>query len=96
MPSPATAPTTQLAEWTSADGMVPKVPPSVRDARVAKYRGQKFGDTALAILGVFEDKAILKPTQRKMDGASPHDPHGPTAAANVMTELTLKDDLSKS
>ena len=67
MPSPATAPAAQLVEWTSADGKVSKVPPSVRGALVAKYRGQKFGDTALAILGFFDEKAFLKPTQRKMD-----------------------------
>ena len=96
MSSPATAPATQLVEWTSADGKVSKVPPSVRYALDAKYRGQKFGDTALAILGFFDEKAILKPTQRKVDDGSPHDPHELTAAANVVTVLTLKDDPSKS
>ena len=87
---------TQLVEWTSADGNVSKVPPSVRHALDAKYRGQKFGATAMATLGFFDEKAILKPTQRKMDDGSPHDPHELTAAANVMTVLTLKDDPSKS
>ena len=76
IPSPATAPATQLVEWTSADGKVPKVvPPGVRYALDAKYRGQKFGDTALAIFGFFDEKAILEPMQHKMDGGSPHDPH---------------------
>ena len=72
------------------------MPPGVRYALDAKYRGQKFGDTALAILGFFDEKAILKPTQRKVDDGSPHDPHELTAAANVVTVLTLKDDPSKS
>ena len=78
MPSPATAPATQLAEWRSADGKVPKVPPGVRYALDTKCRGQKPGDAALAILGFFDEKAILlKPTQRKMDGGSPHPPDSP-------------------
>ena len=86
---------TTLVEWESADGAKIKVPPGVRAALQTKYRGQDLGPKALAILGFFNEKPVLKATQRKVDDSSPHDPLALTSAANVSTELSLKADPSK-
>ena len=78
------------------DGKKIKVPPGVRAALQTKYRGQDLGPKALAILGFFNEKPVLKATQRKVDDSSPHDPLALTsAAANVSTELSLKADPPK-
>ena len=77
------------------DGKKIKVPPGVRAALQTKYRGQDLGPKALAILGFFNEKPVLKATQRKVDDSSPHDPLALTSAANVSTELSLKADPSK-
>ena len=65
---------TTLVEWESADGKKIKVPPGVRAALQTKYRGQDLGPKALAILDFFNEKPVLKATQRKVDDSSSHDP----------------------
>jgi hypothetical protein len=87
---------TQVVEWEDATGKKVKVPPNVRDALIAKFRGQpNLGPKAERILAFFVDKPLLKATQRKLTDTSPHDPLQLTAKENVCTELSLKADPTK-
>ena len=48
---------TQVVEWEDATGRKVKVPPNVRDALIAKFRGQpNLGPKAQRILAFFVDK----------------------------------------
>jgi hypothetical protein len=65
---------TQVVEWEDATGKKAKAPPNVRDALIAKFRGQpNLGPKAERILAFFVDKPLLKATQRKLTDTSPHD-----------------------
>ena len=51
---------TQVVEWEDATGKKVKVPPNVRDALIAKFRGQpNLGPKAARILAFFHSAAYV-------------------------------------
>ena len=89
---------TQLLEWTDAKGDAHVVPPSVKHALEARFRGQTgMGKRADELLAFWEDEPQLVQTQMTMQEAQAgFSPSRMSCDRNVATRLVLKGDSSVS
>ena len=85
----------QYVEWQARNGSSIRVPPSVKSALEAPFRGQQgLGGKAMSVLDFWADEPVLKDADQAQLGRSGSSPSRLSPRDNVTTRLVLKADHS--